>query len=110
MKKVVFVHIAAFVGVLILMFVLYVLVDLTDNTSKRAPIALEVILDLFGFLFFITALLLWLWAWCVLIRQWNTQTIERNLIGLAALLIGNIVGAYFVLYVHNRDVLGHRVG
>ncbi|PYL63715.1 MAG: hypothetical protein DMF25_09640 [Verrucomicrobia bacterium] len=110
MKKVVFVHIAAFVGMLILMFALYIRVDLSHNTWKRAPIALEVILDMFGFLFLITALLLWLWAWCVLIKHWNTQTTERNLIGLAALLIGNILGAYFVLYVHNRDVLRHRVG
>src|SRR5882724_8323191 len=110
MKKLIIVHIAAFAGMLVLMFVLYIRVDLTHNASKRAPAPLEVSLDILGLVFLITALLLWLWAWCVLIRHWNVQTTERNLIGLAALLIGNILGAYFVLYVYNSDVLRHRVG
>src|SRR2546429_9594208 len=105
MKKLVIVHIAAFVGIFILMFFLYIRIDLSHNVPTRAPIPLEAALDTFGVIFLITALLLWLWAWCVLIKHWSTQTTERNLIGLAALIIGNIFGAYFVLYLHNRDVL-----
>jgi formate hydrogenlyase subunit 3/multisubunit Na+/H+ antiporter MnhD subunit len=103
-KKLIALHIGSFVGVFILMLVLYIIVDLIKVTPE-APFLIKVCLDILGVIFLTTAFLLWLWAWFVLIKQWKTQAIEKNLLAVAALLIGNIFGAYFVLYVHQRDAI-----
>jgi len=108
MKKLILLHISAFIGIFVLMITLYI-IDLTIGISIRAPMPIEIGLDVMRVVFLTTAMLLWFWAWYILVKQWNAQSTEQNLIGLAALLIGNIFGAYFVLYVYKRDCKNREV-
>ena len=101
MKKLIIIHIASFIGIFLFMLGLYFFTP-GNAVSNHVPVPIEVSLDIVGIVFLITAMLIWLLAWWVLVKQWNAQTIEQNLVAIAALIIGNIFGAYFVLYVHRE--------
>jgi hypothetical protein len=97
MKKLLIVHLTAFIGILMLLFALYI-ADLSRGTTQRAPAAAQVTLNIFGATFLATAVAIWLYAWYVVIKAWKRQAIERNLAALALLLIGNVFGGYYILY------------
>ena len=102
MKKIVILNVLTFALVFLILAGLYI-ADLVRGVSCRAPMPIEVLLNILGVVFLITAILVWLFAWGVLIRRWSSQSFWVNMLTFAVLCFGNVLGAYLVLYVFNRD-------
>jgi len=57
-----------------------------------------------GIAFLLATFLLWGLSCIIVVRQWNSGDIMRNWVSLAALLFGNIFGAYLVLFWYSREM------
>lgn len=102
MKKIVIINVLTFVLMFFTLAGLYIS-DLVRGVSCRAPVPIEVLLNVLGVVFLITAILVWFFAWGVLIRRWSSQSFWVNMLTFAVLCFGNVLGAYLILYVFNRD-------
>ena len=97
MKKVVIVHFISFCGILVLLFMLH-LRDVFNGFSQRAPFLVELALSSCGFVFLITAGVIWVRAWYKIVKNWSNRSLEQNLLMCVFMVLGNILGGYFVLY------------
>ena len=106
MKKILIIHIGSFIGTFFALFVLFTL-EFIGKIPKKDPLFIEIGMTVLGFVFLISVAAMWIYAVKLVLHYWNEKTSIENLIFIASLLIGNILGAYLIFYAY-RDRLKEK--
>ncbi|MEI7913037.1 MAG: hypothetical protein WCK77_25745 [Verrucomicrobiota bacterium] len=93
-------------------FILLIVLNILDvlrigETPLRHGIVLAA--TAVGIAFLLATLLLWGLSCIIVAKQWNSSDPAKNWVSVAALLFGNILGAYLVLFWYSREIRAHLI-